>query len=434
MKKVVCILIIILTVFLSLNVYAEPEVRGQSVIVSLMEGQQIIYNKNSTEKVSPSGFTKIFTALLAYDLKDINETVTVADNITEFVNRLDITANLKPGEILSFYDLLACAVVGSANDAAYQIAISCSGSVDVFVDEMNKKAKALGMNNTHFTNPTGVYDENQYTTAEDMLIMYKVFCKNDLLNELVKCQNWEVAPTNVSKKRTFWTNNHMRSAYYETKYYYPNCVSGKISSSSEGGYSAIQCASKGDMNIVAVVFNSQYDQNVNYSLVDCTNIFNYIFDNYKAVTAVKENQLVREAKVKNSSSVTRTLVNTKTRLKGIIKNTDSTDNIICEVNMPEYISAPLEKGQVVGTANYVYNDMTLGTVELVVGQDIGFNVIKYIGNGVLSFFNLKAVKAVIWVIIILLLIFAGLIIYSVKLDNEKKRKRKSNTKRRDNRW
>lgn len=429
MRKFICLLLMVL-IMLPMVVYAGPEVRADSYIVALMDGEQIIMENNPDEKVSPSGFTKIFTALVAYGLKDINETVTVSEEITDYVNRLDITVNLKPGETLSLYDLLGAAVVASANDAAYQIAFTCSGGVDAFVEAMNSKAKELGMNNTNFTNPTGVYDENQYTTPRDMLIMYKEFCRTDSLNQLVRCQNFEIAPTNLSKKRTLWTNNHMRSGYYDLKYYYPNCISGKISSSSEGGYSAIECAAKGEMNVVAVVFNSQYDQNVNYSLVDCTNIFDYIFENYKSVTAVKENQLVCEAKVKNSSSVRHTLVNTNSRLKGIIKNTDSTDKILCEVDMPEYISAPLKKGDVVGKANYIYNGMTLGSVDLVVGQDIGFNVIKYIGNGILWFFGLKAVKAVIAVIVILFLIIAGFIIYCLKVQEEKKRQKR----RRDNRW
>ena len=96
------------------------------------------------KKISPSGLTKLFAALTAYDLKDINETIIVDENITEYVSPYEISARLRPGEMLSLYDLLGALVVGSANDAAYQTAITCSGSEEAFVEKDEREGKGAG--------------------------------------------------------------------------------------------------------------------------------------------------------------------------------------------------------------------------------------------------------------------------------------------------
>ncbi len=425
MKKFICVILALIFSLPCVAVFAQPDYRGQSVIVALTDGEQIIYSKNPNDRISPSGLTKIFTALTAYDLKSLDETIIVAENIADYTSNLEITARLKPGEMLSFYDLLGAMVVGSANDAAYQTAITCCGDIEAFVGKMNEKAKAMGLENTNFTNPTGIYDENQYTSAADMLTIYRAFYKNEMLKELVSSQRWIIEPTNVSKKRVYWTNNHLLSTYYELKYFYRYAVSGKISSSSEGGYSIVATAARGGMNVIVIVLNSQLDQGVNYSLVDATNAFDYVFENYSPVTAVKENELICEIKVKNSADAGYTLANAKTQLKCVIKKTDSADLIEKKVNVPDFIEAPLSKGDVVGSAEYSYNGYPVGDVELVVSEDIGFSAIKYVGNGIAWFFGLAAVKAIIAVIVILFVAAVVLLVYLVRKAEQKKKSRKT---------
>jgi len=425
MKNIICVILALIFSLSCVVVFAQPDYRGQSVIVALTDGEQIIYSKNPDDRISPSGLTKLFTALTAYDLKDMNETVIVAENIEDYTSNLEITARLKPGEMLLFYDLLGAMVVGSANDAAYQTAITCCGDIETFVGKMNEKAKSMGLENTNFTNPTGIYDENQYTSASDMLTIYKAFYKNEVLKKLVSSQRWIIEPTNVSKKRVYWTNNHLLSTYYELKYFYNYAVSGKISSSSEGGYSIVATAVKGGMNVIVIVLNSQLDQGVNYSLVDATKAFDYVFENYTPITAVKENELICEIKVKNSADASYTLANAKTQLKGVIKKTDSTDLIEKKVDVPQYVEAPLTKGDTVGCASYHYNGYLLGDVELIVTEDIGFSAIKYVGNGIAWFFGLTAVKVVIALILILFVAAALLFIYLVRKAEQKKKSRKT---------
>lgn len=427
MKKFLGITAVLILLMQTVSCYAFPEIKAEAAIVSLSDGQQIIYSKNADKRISPSGLTKLFTALTAYDLKDVNETVTVDENITEYVSSYEITARLMPGEMLSLYDLLGAMVVGSANDAAYQVAISCSGGVEPFVEKMNEKAKQLGLKNTKFVNPTGYYDNNQYTSAEDMLVIYKNLYQNEMLKKLVTCRSHTVGPTNVSKKRIFWSNNHLINTYYETKYFYQHAVSGKISSSSEGGCSAVTTASKGNMNVMCVVLNSKLDSGVNYSLVDSKDMYEYIFENYTPVTVAKENELICESKLKNASGASYVLVNAKTQLKGIIKKGDSADSIEKKLDLPETLSAPLEKGQKVGTVSYSYGGNLVGTVNLIVGEDVEFNPIKYVFNGIGWFFGLKSVRTVIAVIVILLIIFAALFVYMV-YKSQKQRKKRRNRK------
>lgn len=425
MKKLVCLIFSLILILPSGVCFAFPEIKADCAIVALTDGQQIVYSKNPEKKISPSGLTKLFAALTAYDLKDINETIIVDENITEYVSPYEISARLRPGEMLSLYDLLGALVVGSANDAAYQTAITCSGSEEAFVEKMNAKAKALGLKNTRFTNVTGFYDENQYVCASDMLTVYRKIYENEALKKLVNRRSWVIEPTNVSKRRTFWSNNHLINTYYETKYFYSYAASGKISSSSEGGCSAVTTASKGGMNLMCIILNSPLDSGINYSLVDSKNLYEYVFENYTPVTVVKENELMCESKLKNASGASYVLVNAKTQLKGIVKKGDGTDKIEKKLNIPEALSAPLEKGQKVGTASFSYDGNTVGSVNLTVGDDISFNPVKYAFNGVGWFFGLKIVRTVIAVVVLLFIILAASFVYYVNKAQKKRVKRRN---------
>ncbi len=176
---------------------------------------------------------------------------------------------------------------------------------------------------------------------------------------------------------------------------------------------------------MCIILNSPLDSGINYSLVDSKNLYEYVFENYTPVTVVKENELMCESKLKNASGASYVLVNAKTQLKGIVKKGDGTDKIEKKLNIPEALSAPLEKGQKVGTASFSYDGNTVGSVNLTVGDDISFNPVKYAFNGVGWFFGLKIVRTVIAVVVLLFIILAVSFVYYVNKAQKKRVKRRN---------
>lgn len=134
-------------------------------------GNQVLYSKNSYERLYPASITKVMTALLAVKYGNLSDMVTMTEDavITESGATL---CGIKPGDTLSMEQLLYGLMLPSGNDAGAAIAVHMSGSIPAFANLMNEEAKRLGATGTHFVNPHGLSDEEHYTTAYDLYLIF----------------------------------------------------------------------------------------------------------------------------------------------------------------------------------------------------------------------------------------------------------------------
>ncbi len=414
MKKYLLFLIIIFSISSAHVFAAPPEIKAKSAILAAVNSEQILFDKNSSERVYPAGLTKLITALVAYEKSGMDEIVTVPNNIKESLTFLEPSMNLKPGEQITTGSLISAMTVGSANDAAIALAIHCGGSVENFVAMMNERAKSLNCTGTNFVNVTGNHNENQYTNAIDMLRFYRQMCNTPKLKEILNTQNATIPPTNMQPKRTFWTSNHLISRYIETKYVYENARGGKTASSSAGGYSIATNGKRYETELICIVFGSILDEGVNYSLVEAKNLFEYGFNDFVQKTIVSQKEIISEIKVKNSMTSDHLLLYTYNSLKCFILRDDKIESIQKETKIPRYISAPVEKDKIIGGIEYSYLGKYVGRVDVAASNSLSVNPVKYIGNSILWFFNLKYIKLVFVVIIFLILIYFGIVFYIIK--------------------
>lgn len=144
----------------------------------------VLYSKNALERLYPASTTKIMTAIIALEEGMLTDQVTVteASVITEAGASL---CGIKPGDVISMEDLLYGLMMPSGNDAANAIAVHMYDSVEAFADRMNERALELGATGTHFTNPSGLNDENHYTTAYDLYLMFNEALKLPLFREII---------------------------------------------------------------------------------------------------------------------------------------------------------------------------------------------------------------------------------------------------------
>lgn len=424
MKRFLSLAVAVVLLF-STTGYAAPEIKAKSAIVASALNDQVLYEKDINRKVYPDGLTKILTALIAFEMKGMDEKVVVPPDIDTYVSPLDSSMGLKAGEEIKVGDLIKGMIVASANDASVVLALSCSETLEGFVDLMNAKAEKLGLKGSHFVNPTGVHDDNQYTTAADMLKIYKMVYSIPELLEILDSSNVTIPATNKSTERVFWTSNHLISRYKETKYIYEHAKGGKTASSSAGGYSVVVDAAKDNMELICIVFDSVLDGDINYALVDATTLLDEIFDNYSLKSIVKQDSLVCESKLKNASGSNHILLYANNSLNGIILNSDDVqEKVTTKVNVPEDISAPVVKDQVLGTVDYLYNNKVIDSVNLIALDNVKVNHLKFIGNSILWFFNLTPVK------IILIIVLCAAALYGVMLYNAYKNHKKIKKRRR----
>lgn len=184
------------------NLSKAPEISAVSALVFDMSTNKTLYSKDPFKKLPMASLTKIMTAVLALEnpKADNKYLVTQADLVGE--DSMGLTA----GETLSMNELLYGLMLDSGNDAAETLASNYKEGRDQFVIAMNKKTKALGLSDTHFTNPTGLEgDGNQYTTAQDLLVITRYALNFDMLRTVVSTFDYDIAATSTHKE--FWLEN-----------------------------------------------------------------------------------------------------------------------------------------------------------------------------------------------------------------------------------
>lgn len=173
------------------------EIAAQNIIVVNCDTNKVIAARNATERCYPASTTKVMTILTAVDyITDYDKTFTFSYEITDPFHQDGATmAGFANDEAVNMTDLIYGAILPSGADATVGLAISIAGSEQEFAKLMNKKAEELGLKNTHFTNASGLFDKNHYTTPEDMAVIMRAAMKNDLCRKVLSTYQYTTAPT-----------------------------------------------------------------------------------------------------------------------------------------------------------------------------------------------------------------------------------------------
>jgi len=158
------------------------------ILVNLTTNE-VIYERRADEKAYPASLTKMMTVLIGLENGN-QETMMINVDFDKLAEAGAAIAGFKNGELVSKKDLLMATMLPSGADAALSLADQIAGSEEDFVYLMNKKAESLGMKNTHFTNVTGLHDDEHYTTARDLAILVKVALKNPEFKEIFSAKSY----------------------------------------------------------------------------------------------------------------------------------------------------------------------------------------------------------------------------------------------------
>lgn len=212
---------------------------GVAEIAMELESGNILYARNIDAKLPMASTTKIMTALIVAEDCDLSEVITVPD-IAVGVEGSSIY--LKKEERISVKDLLYGLMLRSGNDAACALAVHHSGSVEKFVDKMNERAKELGADNTHFKNPSGLPDDEHYTTAKDLCNIARHAMSNDVMKEVVSTRQYN------GDFRQFLNKNKLLNSLDGA-----NGV--KTGYTKKAGRCLVSSAERDNMDVVCVVLN-----------------------------------------------------------------------------------------------------------------------------------------------------------------------------------
>ena len=327
----------------------------------------VLYSKASEEKMYPASTTKILTAILALEKCNLDDIVTVSKSAISSIPSGYSSAYLSEGEEISVNDLITVFLVHSANDAGYVLAEHISGSIDEFANLMNEKALEIGCKNTHFTNPSGIHDENHYTTAYDLALIAKYCMQNSKFRNIVSMKTCTINSTNKFGIRKYTNTNDLINT--SSKYYLEECIGIKTGYTAQAKNCLISACSKDNMALICVVLGAnQLNSGESSRYEDSINLFKYGYSNYSMKTFANKNDVITNIEVKNGTKDTRNLdLTLEDSISGLIKkNLNIPDSTI---TLNDNISAPIAKGTVLGTISYTIDNNTY-TKNLLASHDV----------------------------------------------------------------
>ena len=260
----------------------ELTIYSDCILIMEKETKQVLYEKNCMKKMYPASTTKILTAILILEKCNLSDIVTVNQSAISAVPATYTTAKLQAGEQFTVEQLLYTMIIPSANDAANVLAEHISGSISNFAVLMNEKAKEIGCYHSNFTNPSGVHDENLYTTAYDLALIARYAMDIELFRQIVTTTKYSLPNTDLYTKdvRSFTISNAMVNSDYKD-YYYEYATGIKTGFTNPAKDCLVASAKKDDVEFIAVVLGSdQLENGLRKKYLDCKTLFDFAFDNY----------------------------------------------------------------------------------------------------------------------------------------------------------
>ena len=236
----------------------------------------VLFDKGGDQQRYPASITKIMTLLVAVENSSMDEQVTFTETGVRNVAADSSNINSKVGEVMTMQDCLHALMIISANDAAAQIAEHVGGTEQNFIDMMNQRAAEIGCTNTHFTNSSGLPDENHYSSAKDMALIFREGLKNKDFRSVLGDADYTIQPTNMtSDKRVMHTHHPMFAP--ESDIYYPGCIGGKTGFTNLAAHTLVTAVEQNGTTYIAVVMHGV---ELSTCCLDSKALFDYGFGNF----------------------------------------------------------------------------------------------------------------------------------------------------------
>ena len=307
----------------------EPSVSAQAALLMEWESGETVFSKNADTPLPMASTTKIMTALVACELATPDTLITVD---VRAVGVEGSSIYLQEGETLMLEQLLYALLLESANDAATAIAIGISGSTEAFAEEMNRKARALGLESSHFTNPHGLDDEQHYTTARELAQLTRAALQNELIRTIVSTRKATIPHDATGGNRLLVNHNKMLR-------FYEGCIGVKTGFTKRSGRCLVSAAERDGVTLISVTLNAPDDWNDHSAMLD------YGFSRYESILLCEREQFLFPLSVVSGRDAYVMICN-----EGELRITlpRGHGQIFASVEVGRFAYAPIAEGEVMG--------------------------------------------------------------------------------------
>ena len=356
------------------------EVNARAYVLASIDTGEIIFEKNSNERYDPASLTKLLTAYTTYKyVEDFEGTKVTAPRYVydELFGMNSSTADIRQGEILSVKDLMYAMLLPSANEAASILADYIgNGDITNFCMMMNNEARKLGCKNTNFTNAHGLFTDNHYTSAYDMYLIAKACYNTPGFMDIVTTNTYYM-PANIKHASEYPIQN-TNKMQVRTSPYYRSYVKGMKTGTLDYNNFVCVCQQNGE-NYIMVVLGADFSNNENRpAMVTTAEIMDYFFDSYSLRSANTLTFPVTEVGLKYAKDTDTLLLYADNEVMSILPNDADESSFQKVYNLPEYVGAPINAGDVIGTVDYYLAGQKVGTSQLVSHDTIQRSTVMFL--------------------------------------------------------
>lgn len=327
------------------------EVNAEAAVVMDADSGRLLYAQNPDKRLANASTTKIMTALLTLEQPDQDRYFTVDSDAIQVEGT---TMGLQPGDSVTLHQLAAGMLLPSGNDAANAAAVEIAGSEEAFVRLMNQRAAELGLENTQYRNPSGLDAEGHYSSARDLATLAAYALENEDFADIVSKQEIRMAFGNPPYNRSIYTTNKLLERY-------PYAIGVKTGYTDDAGLCLVTAAEKDGTRLIIVTLNGKDDVNTHMRLyehffpllarVDLSGfteglsvpVTGGVRDSVEAVPAAEPEAALLEREY---------------------------DELTREVQLPRFVYAPVQAGQVLGEIRLLSGDKVVWQSALVAGSDV----------------------------------------------------------------
>lgn len=411
MKNKIVNYLIALTIFFSINLVLADELEITSpnaICIDSLSGK-VLYQKGETQKISIASITKLMTAVVCVENIDSVDTTVTVDmaSIKEYLDPEFAVAGITNGEILTYYDLLCTTLIPSGADSATCIAINTFGDYDTFIQKMNEKAQELGMENTHFSNPIGYDEEDNYSTTLDITKLLKYVLQNDILKGIISLDTYTTTDGKITCSSTFKRAANVYGLSIE------KIRGGKTGTTGMAGICLASFSIDEDREILAVVTGAPMFSSLPYNVIDTEKIFEYVEEKYNYLNIINSGEellVLKTLYTKEDNVVYYMDENIPLYLTQVDK-----EKLQIEYSGIEVVNAWIKPGTKLGDLTIYYDGEEVYSKEIMLEQKLEFSFRKWIKVHYLK---------VVFVSIVLVLIFGIIIVGKKNKKNRKKNKKK----------
>ena len=418
--KVFPILLLLIIIFSSARpaAYAleDPTLKSTDAMILMdLNTGNVLYGINTDMHHSIASLTKVMTVLLAVEAVEkgevsLDEEVTAGEDCRNGLEADSSTSGIQPGEIMTFKDLLYCAMVESANEACNVIGTRVAGSISAFVELMNARASELGCKDTHFMDPNGLTnrDGDHYSTTYDLSIIVREAISHPLFMEICNTTSYDVPATNLREGFTITNSNALISegSIYGSGYIYEGAAGVKTGFTKAAGYCLISTCEKNGIRLLAIVLGCNGQLTYTYAddyenFVDSRTLYDWAYANFSYRNILTEGEAVQQIQVEKAKNNEQAVLRPSESLKLLLPNDIDENSIDIRVNITDLNpTAPISAGTVLGYAEIYIDGEDYGKVNLITAESIELNRTMYFKEALNKIFSAGWVKIVIFIIVL----------------------------------